>query len=67
VSDWKLVRLGGQGQWELYDLKTDRTEQKNLARQEPERLRELARKWTQWASRGNVAPDGLPIRKKLKK
>ena len=31
VGDWKLVRRSGQGAWELYDLKADRTEQKNLA------------------------------------
>ena len=33
VGDWKLVAKGDNGPWELYDLKTDRCEQKNLAEQ----------------------------------
>jgi len=31
VGDWKLVSAGRKGPWELYDLKTDRCELKNLA------------------------------------
>jgi hypothetical protein len=37
AGDWKLVRLGRKGEWELYNLKTDRTELHNLAAQEPDR------------------------------
>ena len=37
VGDWKLVRLGRNGPWELYNLKTDRTEQHDLASAQPER------------------------------
>ena len=56
VGDWKLVRLGRNGPWELYDLKTDRTELHDLAAAEPDRAAELAAKWEAWASRANVKP-----------
>ncbi|MSU24089.1 MAG: arylsulfatase [Opitutus sp.] len=55
-GDDKLVRLGGEGAWELYNLKTDRTEQHNLAAAQPARARELAALWESWASRANVLP-----------
>ncbi len=56
VRDWKLVRRGGQGAWELYDLKADRTEQKNLAAAQPEKVKELASAWDAWAKRARVVP-----------
>lgn len=56
VGDWKLVRAGRNGEWELYDLAKDRTEIKNLATQEPERVKELAAKWDAWAERAQVKP-----------
>ena len=45
VGDWKLVAAGEQGKWELYDLSVDRTETNDLAKEQPERVRELARRW----------------------
>ena len=45
VGDLKLVAAGKDGRWELYDLATDRTETKDLAREQPEKVRELARRW----------------------
>ena len=45
VGDWKLVAKGTDGPWELYDLKTDRCEQKNLAGQYPDRVREMSAQW----------------------
>lgn len=56
VGDWKLVRLGRNGPWELYDLKADRTEQHDLAAAQPERVKELAAKWDAWADRAQVKP-----------
>jgi len=44
VGDWKLVASADQP-WELYDLKTDRAEQHNLAAQKPEKATELATAW----------------------
>ena len=56
VGDWKLVRLGRGGPWELYDLKADRTELHNLAEAKPELAAELAAKWDAWAHRARVMP-----------
>jgi len=56
AGDWKLVRLGRGGPWELYDLKTDRTELHDLAGAKPELARELAAKWDAWARRAHVKP-----------
>lgn len=56
VGDMKLVRRSGQGAWELYDLKADRTEQKNLAAAQPEKAKELASTWDAWAKRARVVP-----------
>ncbi len=44
VGDWKLVAANGDP-WELYDLKNDRAESKNLAASHPEKVRELAARW----------------------
>lgn len=44
VGDWKLVAAAGEP-WELYDLKSDRAEQKNLAATQPEKARELSELW----------------------
>ena len=44
VGDRKLVAAKGQP-WELYDLATDRTETRDLAAQQPEKVRELAGRW----------------------
>ena len=56
VGDWKLVRLGRNGPWELYNLKTDRTELHDLASAQPERAAQLAAKWNAWAIRAHVKP-----------
>ena len=56
VGDWKLVRFRSNGAWELYDLKTDRTELNDLSAKNPEKAKELAAKWDAWAVRANVVP-----------
>jgi arylsulfatase len=45
VADWKLVAKGARGPWELYDLKADRCESRDLADQYPEKVREMAALW----------------------
>jgi len=47
VGDWKLIATGDDGPWELYDLASDRAEQKNLAGAHPERVSALAAQWKQ--------------------
>jgi arylsulfatase len=56
VGDWKLVRMGRNGAWELYNMQADRTEQHDLAAQQPDRAKEMAAKWDAWAERAQVKP-----------
>ncbi len=57
VGDWKLVAKEG-GAWELYNLKSDRTEMHDLAAQQPDKVAELSAKWQAYAERANVLPVG---------
>jgi arylsulfatase A-like enzyme len=52
---WKLVARH-KGDWELYDIDADRTELKNLAASNPEKLKELVAKHEAWAARAAVSP-----------
>jgi arylsulfatase A-like enzyme len=56
AGDWKLVRKGREGAWELYDMKADRTELRDLSASEPEKAAELREKWEAWATRAKVKP-----------
>lgn len=46
VGDWKLV-AAKDDPWELYDLRTDRAESKNLASAMPEKARALETAWNE--------------------
>ena len=50
MGDWKLVADAGKP-WELYDLKTDRAEQQDLAASKPETVEKLSRVWQQETER----------------
>ena len=50
VGDWKLVAAKGDP-WELYDLRTDRAEQNNLAAKMPDKVKELERVWQEQTDR----------------
>jgi len=52
-GDWKAVTKG-PGEWELYNLRTDRTETRDIAAQHPEKARELATLWRNWSERAGV-------------
>jgi arylsulfatase len=56
VGDRKLVRKGRDSDWELYDLKADRTELHNLATTHPEEVQALDAQWEAWALRAHVKP-----------
>jgi arylsulfatase A-like enzyme len=44
IGDWKLVAAKGDA-WELYDLRGDRAESRNLVREQPEKAKELEAAW----------------------
>ena len=44
VGDWKLVAAKDQP-WSLYDLRTDRAEQNDLAAKMPDKVKEMAALW----------------------
>lgn len=50
VGDWKLV-AARDDLWELYDMRTDRAEQVNLAARMPDKVRELEWVWQEQADR----------------
>jgi len=56
-GDWKIVSAQYTcDRWELYNIRNDRTEQNNLASKYPEKVRQLAREYDQWAKRCDVLP-----------
>ncbi len=55
-GNWKLVKLDGKSDWELYDLATDRTELNNLAGEYPEKVSQLAKLWEEKAREFQAMP-----------
>jgi len=53
---WKLVRIGREGPWELYDMNSDRTELHDLSKTHPEVVQTLAGEWEAWAVRAHIKP-----------
>jgi arylsulfatase len=56
VGPWKLVAKGSKGKWELYDMQSDRTEMRDLATSQPERVTQMVSLWEAWARRARVLP-----------
>lgn len=52
---WKLVSRF-PGQWELFDMKSDRTEMNDLAAREPKTTARLSHRYDAWAARAQVLP-----------
>jgi arylsulfatase len=46
---WKLV-MKFKGEWELYHIPNDRTEQHNVIQDKPDIVRMLTRQWNDWAA-----------------
>lgn len=65
-GDWKIVYANkpwGTGDWELYNLATDRTESSNLSATHPDKLKELLAAWKQYvAETGTLEIEGLAAR-----
>ena len=64
VGDRKLVRIGINDDWELFDLKSDRTEQVDLAAKFPDEVAALAKQWREWAHASNVVPRPAALKKR---
>ena len=60
VGDSKLVAIGDNGPWELYDMTTDRCEQKNLAPAQPEKVQKLAALWKERDQEFERRREGAP-------
>lgn len=54
-GDWKAVK-DRERKWELFNLSVDRTEEKDLAQQHPEILKDMVDKWQEWAVSHFVFP-----------
>ncbi|UCG48433.1 MAG: sulfatase-like hydrolase/transferase [Phycisphaerales bacterium] len=61
---WKLVSKH-PGDWELYDMETDRTELNDLAGKYPDKVEQLKAFYERWAARCQVQP--WPVRRPEKK
>jgi arylsulfatase A-like enzyme len=65
-GDWKIVYANppwGSGDWELYNLAEDRTEQRNLAARHPDKLQQLLGEWKKYvAANGVLEIEGLAKR-----
>ena len=58
-GDWKLVwgkRMPHEIQWELYNLKDDRCETKDVADKNPARVKQMADEWLRYAKRVKLFP-----------
>jgi arylsulfatase len=60
-DDWKIVSERERGgDWELYDLNTDRIESHNLAQNQPDRVKQMSERWQKltkrFAREAGIAP-----------
>jgi len=56
VGKYKLVAKGARGNWELYDINQDRSEQNDLSVKQPFQTTKMAKMWQAYAERANVLP-----------
>jgi len=66
MGDYVLVEANGSKGKELYNLREDLGQTKNLAADQPERVRQLQAAWDAW-DRGNVPRRVAPGKDKEKK
>ena len=55
-GDWKLVSEYPENRWQLYNLKDDRSELKDLSAKHPDKVARLVMQYEQWAERVGVIP-----------
>ncbi|MFC4992308.1 sulfatase [Rubritalea tangerina] len=59
-GDWKLIEYFENGDFELYNLKDDKSESKNLAKSHPEKVQELHTKLKKWRKQINAPVPNQP-------
>jgi len=52
-GDWKITKIYNND-WELFNLRTDKTELNNVSKNYPKRFNFMIDKWNLWANRGFV-------------
>ena len=71
-GNWKALRLSAKGKnssagsWQLYDLSKDRSENKDVAKDNPEVLKSITQKWSKWYEDVSAEPPGQPEGKSKK-
>ena len=55
-GDWKIVWDTSIDRWLLFDLESDRSETRDLAKVHPDRVKEMAKRWNDWAVKCGVKP-----------
>jgi arylsulfatase A-like enzyme len=65
-GDWKLVRRGTEP-WELHNLKTGRTETRDLASQNLQRVTQMQTAWEEWYQRSTGKKYVEPVKKSRNK
>lgn len=68
-GDWKILRIakesGGTGEWELFDLKTDPAETRDLSAAQPARMKAMLALWDEYvATNGVVLTGDGPFKKR---
>jgi len=53
---WKMVSLAKDTTWNLYHIKDDATEINDVSAANPDKVKELAAMWHQWAVQNKVYP-----------
>jgi arylsulfatase A-like enzyme len=61
-GDWKILHLlraaGGTGEWQLFNLKADPAETHDLAKDNPDQLKDLVALWDEYAKNNGVILSG---------
>lgn len=55
-GEWKLVSQKPLNKWELYNIKTDRSELNDVSAQYPDKVAAMEALYNQWAARAGVIP-----------
>ena len=63
-GDWKIVNVPepvGTNEWQLYNLKSDPGERKDLAKSNPDKLKEMLADWNDYVKANNIVPANRTI------